>query len=213
MTATRLRAAPRRLVASLAAAAAFAAGCGDGPTDPDIPTPLPFTASGTLRTVAGAAVPAGARVVVVWAGDDGTGDYGYVWGGGPVDAAAGRFTVTFTAPPPAAATLTLDNGSRAGVGVLLLVPGAADVREGRIPAGDRTLGDAALGLSGQHAVIYRDGTWPSELGWAGMRPGYNVGRGVPARPGEVFDTFRAVAADAAEVVVDALRNIPTVNWS
>jgi hypothetical protein len=29
----------------------------------------------------------------------------------------------------------------------------------------------------------------------------------------VFDTFRAVAADAAEVVVDALRNIPAVNWT
>lgn len=202
-----------RSATSFATGAAFAlvAGCGSSdPVQPITANTLPYTVSGTLRNVAGTAVPSDARVVIVWAGDDGNGDYSYLWGSGPVDAASGRFTVTFTGNPPSVATFALSNGGHVGVGFPVLVRGA-DAVEGRVT--DQGLYTRALGAAGQHAVIYVQGTLPSEVGWTNMRQGYNVGRGVPAKAGDTFDTFVAVSASTIELVVDALKNIKVVNWS
>lgn len=206
---------PRRpLSLGVAAALALAAGglaaaCSDGPTNPDdTPTPLPYTVSGTIANARGTAVPADARVVLVWSSDDGNGDYSYVWGSGAVDAATGRFAVTLAEAPPTAATFTGASG-RLGVAFPVLVP-AADAREGRV-TDESGLADRALGADGQRAVLYFEGQRPDD--WPGFRPGYNVGRGVPARAGRTFDTFEPTSASAMQLVVDALRNIRFVNWT
>lgn len=211
--ALRTRALRPATTVATAAALAFAAGCGGSsdPVQPLTPSPLPYTISGTLRNVSGATVPSDARVVLVWAGDKGNGDYSYAWGSGPVDVATGRFTVTFTQAPPDSAVLGVDkSGTQAGVAFPVLVR-AADVGTGLVT--DQQLYQRALGAAGRHAVIYVKGTLPGGIGWTGMRQGYNVGRGVPAKAGQTFDTFEAVDPSTIDLVVDALQNINVVNWT
>lgn len=194
----------------MTAAVLLAPACGSDPVQPVTAAPLPYTVSGTLRNASGATVPNDARVVLVWSGDDGSGDYSYVWGSGPVDVTTGKFTVVLTQNPPAAATFVAKSGARLGVGFPVLVPGGA-VPEGRV--GDPAVFNRVLGAAGQHAVIYLEHTTATELGWANMRAGYNVGRGVPAKAGQTWDTFERVGESTIELVVDALKNIKTVNWS
>lgn len=199
-------------LAPLLAAATLATGCSGGEaTAPDrTPAPLPYTVSGTLSGPRLATLPADTRAVIVWAADDGAGDYGYQWGSGTVDAASGRFSITLAEDPPTVATFSGANGARLGVGFVVLVP-AGEARVGRID--DATFTERALGAAGQHAVIYTAGS-PAGVVWASrFRAGYNVGRGVPARAGETFDTFEPVPPGTVQVIVDALRNIRVVNWS
>ncbi|MFN2563546.1 MAG: hypothetical protein ABR499_00875 [Gemmatimonadaceae bacterium] len=194
----------RRALYAVALSAVVLAGCSDSPTGP---RGLPVTVSGSLNNRSGAAIPANARVVVLWAGDDGSGDYAYVFGEGTVDAASNRFTVTFDRDVPSPALL----GNILGVGLVILTTDP-NLREGRVPDG-YNYGSTVIGVTGQHAVIYlnedppRFGSdWPSNF-----RRGYNVGRGVDL-PG-TFDGFAPTGLSAMELIVDDLANIETVNWT
>src|SRR5688572_17150544 len=74
-----------------------------------------FVATGRVQNNSQAAIPADARVVVVWGVSSGTPDYGYVFGEGVLDRNAGTFRVQFDGPPPAAAL----NAGVLGVGLVV----------------------------------------------------------------------------------------------
>src|SRR3982751_3140703 len=115
-----------RTLCAVALTAVAASGCGsDSVTGPRA---LPVTISGTLTNRSGAPIPATARVVVMWAGDDESGDYAYVFGEGTVDAATNRFTVTFDRDVPSGALLN----DEIGIGFVLLTTDA-NLHEGRVP--------------------------------------------------------------------------------
>jgi hypothetical protein len=191
------------LVAALTAVAT--AGCSaDGVT---APRALPVTVSGTLTNRSGSAIPANARVVVLWAGDDGSGDYAYVFGEGTVDASTNRFTITFDRDVPSAALL----GDGLGVGFVVLTTDA-DLSEGRVPDA-YDYASNVIGVTGQHAVIFLNAAprlfasdWPSNF-----RRGYNVGRGIDL-PG-TFDGFAPADPTSMELIVDDLADIEVVNWT
>jgi hypothetical protein len=201
--------APRRRVFHVATlgALAIAAGCSDIPTDLTGPLALPVTVSGSLINQSGAAIPANARVVVLWAGDDGSGDYGYVFGEGTVNTVTNRFTITFDRDVPTEAVL----GGALGVGLVILTTDP-NLREGRVPDGYDYAANV-IGVTGQHAVIYlndqpsRFGSdWPSDF-----RRGYNVGRGVDL-PG-TFDGFAPTDLNSMELIINDLDKIEVVNWT
>lgn len=212
MPTLRLR---RTLAATVATVAAVTlAACGDDGVSPnEVRTPLPFTVSGTLVNQRGTPIPADARAVVVWSGDDGNGDYAYVWGSGTVNATTGRFAITFPQDPPNVATLGAGGGARLGVGFVVLLPGASAI-EGRVVDPEAFAG-AVLGIATGHAVVYREGRvqeagfdWPMRF-----RPGFNVGRVVPAAAGQTWDTFEPSDADGVRLIVDDPRTLRVPNWS
>jgi hypothetical protein len=195
---------PGRAFCVAALSAISLAGCSDGPTGP---RGLPVTVSGTLVNRSGAAVPANSRVVVLWSGDDASGDYAYVFGEGTVDAATTRFTVTFDRDLPSAAVL----GGGLGVGLVILTTDP-NLDEGRVPD-NYDYSSNVIGVTGQHAVIYLNAP-PSRFGsdWPGaFRQGYNVGRGIDLAG--TFDGFEPADFSSMQLIVDDLANIELVNWT
>jgi hypothetical protein len=194
---------PRRLAhLSVTILATTAAACSESPTGPRA---LPVTISGSITNRSGAAIPANARPVVLWASDDGSGDYAYIFGEGTFDAATNRFTITFDRNVPRAASYD----GNLGVGLVLLTTDE-NLQEGRVPAG-YNYAASVVGVTEQHAVIYVES--PSQYSdWAAaFRRGYNVGRGVDlAGP---FDGFTPVGLGSMELIIDDLANIDTVNWT
>jgi hypothetical protein len=194
----------RRLVLPLAAGlvAVTTLGCGDS-TGPG----SEIVVTGTVQNNSQAAIPAGARVLVVWVVSETASDYSFVHGEGTIDAAAGTFRVELTAPPPAAL-----NGERLGVGVIILTTDAS------IGEGDDIDGVAEadiVGAAGLYGVIYIAGT-PDEAsgfrGWAADFPaGFGVGVG-QAVPGD-FDRFVPVDASDVVLIVDDFANLEFVNWT
>jgi len=169
---------------------------------------LPVTVSGTITNRSGAAIPASARALVLWFGDDGSGDYAYVFGEGSIDGATNRFTITLDQNPPRAAVPS----ARLGVAFVILTTDQG-LQPGRIPEGSGYL-SSVIGVTAQHAVIYLEDD-PGSFGsaWpARFRPGYNVGIGVKV-PGATFDDFAPAGLNSMELIVDDLENIETVNWS
>lgn len=199
---TPLRSLGRRLFYVAALIAAVTA-CSDSPTGP---RPLPVTISGSLDNRSGAPIPANARVVVLWAGDDDSGDYGYIFGEGTVDRATSRFTITFDEDVPSAALL----GGVLGVGMVILTTDP-NLREGRVPDAYNYSANV-IGATGQHAVIYlNDQPPPFAPAWlSDFRRGYNVGVG--RELGEI-DGFAPARLNSMVLIVDDLNEIPVVNWS
>jgi hypothetical protein len=146
-------------------------------------------------------------VIVLWSGDDGSGDYAYVFGEGTVDAATNRFNVTFDRDVPPAALLS----GALGVGLVILTTDP-NLHEGRVPD-SYDYASSVIGVTGQHAVIYLNAP-PARFGsdWpGGFRRGYNAGRGIDL-PG-AFDGFAPTELNSMELIVDDLANIEVVNWS
>jgi hypothetical protein len=201
---TPLRALGRQAACVASLSAVTLSGCAEVPTGPRA---LPVTISGSLTNPSAAPIPANARVVALWAVDDGSGDYAYIFGEGTVDRATNRFTVTFDEGVPSAALL----GDALGVGMVILTTDP-NLGEGRVP----DLYDYranVIGATGQHAVIYLNDEpprfapeWPSDF-----RRGYNVGVGRDL-PG-TFDGFAPTRLNAMQLIVDDLADIETVNWS
>ena len=193
---------PRRILLPLLLSALAMVECSENPTEPN--NDLPYTISGTLVDRTSEPVPGSTRVVVAWVVSSGSPDYTYVYGEGALQEQAGTFSLTFDAPPPAAAL----NSSGLGVGIVLLTTDA------ELQAGD-DLGETTSGIvgaAGEYAVIYLDsdpeeiGGWPSDF-----RPGYSVGRDVDL-PG-TFDGFEPVRPSSIEIIVDDPENIDFVNWT
>lgn len=188
----------------VALSAVAVAACSDAPAGPRT---LPVGVSGSLVNRSGAAIPADARVVVLWAGDDDSGDYAYVFGEGTFDLARSRFMITFDRDPPSAALL----GDALGVGLVVLTTDP-NLREGRVPDGYDYSANI-VGVSGRHAVIYLNDNpsrfapdWPADFG-----RGYSLGRGIDL-PG-ALDGFTPAPLYSMRLIVDDLANIDVVNWS
>ncbi len=189
--------------AALGAALVTASACDDS-TAPA----TPFTVSGTLAGAQLAALPVGARVVVLWVVTSGSEDYAYVYGGGTIDRAARTFTVRLPNRPPRDALNSYD----VGVGIVLAVHGDAALPTGRVT--DFAVLDAAsIGAAGQYAVIYKGAaatTLPLE--WIAPFPrGYAVGRGIDLFGS--FDGFEPVSASSVQLIIDAIGLIEFVNWT
>lgn len=200
----------RRASALLGMGLALAA-CGDDDGNGPDGGASNLTVSGTLSGPQLAALPEGAKVVVIWAADDGDGDYGYVYGGGTIDRANGRFTLNLPSAPPAEALNHLDNYSL-GVGLIAVLKPGINLPNGRYDEGDLPESDF-LGAAGQYAIIYTGGSpSASPADWAKAFPrGYAVGRGITIP--DDFDGFEPVAANSVQVTIDDLNNIDFVNWT
>ena len=92
---------PRRTLLPLLFSALAMVGCSENPTEPN--NDLPYTISGTLVDRTSKPVPGSTRVVVAWVVSSGSPDYTYVYGEGTLQEQVGTFSLTFDAPPPAAA--------------------------------------------------------------------------------------------------------------
>jgi hypothetical protein len=189
-----------RLALGLTLATSLACSDSTGPVEEIVVT-------GTIQNNTANPIPAGTRLLVVWAVAATSDDYSYISGEGTVDAAAGTFRVELT-PPPAIAL----NGQRLGVGVIFLTTdpdiGEGDDVDGIAPAD-------FVGAAARYGVIYISGP-PSDAaglyGWAADFPaGFSVGVG-EAVPGD-FDRFVPVDASDVVMIVDALDNIEFVEWT
>ena len=165
-----------------------------------------FTVSGSIQNNTQMAIPANARLVVVWVVSSGA-DYSYVFGEGTIDRAAGTFAVNITAPPPAAAL----NAGTLGVGVVVVTTNATistgdDLED--FPEADM------IGAAGWYGVIYvGDPTAAEQVrSWsADFDTGYGVGVGEQV-PGS-FDRFVPTSASGVVLVIDDWSNIEFVNWT
>jgi hypothetical protein len=160
--------------------------------------------AGKVTNRSGAAIPADARVLVVWMVSALDPDYAYVLGEGELTDGGTRFRVSLDAPPPDAAL----NYGRLGVGLVVLTT------DQDVGTGDDLMPDGAiLGVAGWYGVIYVREPMLSSIGWVTTFPaGYSVGRGVESTSAD-FDSFERVAPDAMELIVDDLNDIAIVDWT
>ncbi len=160
--------------------------------------------AGRVVNRSGAAIPADARVLVVWVVSATDPDYSYVLGEGELTDGGTRFRVSLEAPPPDVAL----NYGRLGVGLVILT---TDQDAGT--GDDFIWEDAILGVAGWYGVVYVKDPMLSSLSWVTTFPeGYSVGRGVESTSDD-FDSFERVAPDSMELIVDDLEDIAMVNWA
>jgi len=182
-----------------------------GDTGPAADAGSGITISGTVAP-AGVEVPAGAKVVVAWVVSSGSPDYTYKFGEGTATAAG--FTVHFPGPPPVEALNDAGSGQLIGVGLVVLVPGDFTVPEGRLSTADSAaLESAALGLSGQGAILWRAGTFVGEVTWPNLFPELMYSCGACMDRASGFDTFVPVECSALELVVGDTSVLPVCNWT
>lgn len=165
-----------------------------------------FVVTGPIQNNTQAAIPADARVVVVWTVSSGTPDYGYVFGEGTLDRNAGTFRIQFDGPPPAEAL----NAGVLGVGLVVATTDQS-LRNGDFLTDPPT---GFVGITAQHAVIFVSSRQDAMqlLDWAAaFGDGYSVGAGVEV-PG-TFDKFAPVSPSSAVLIVDDFANIELVNWT
>lgn len=189
-----LDAPPSSDAAPLIDATADSASSGDAATSLQI--------AGTLFEVGGAMTPAQGKVVIVW----------FVTGDGPLykfgegTSSEAQFTVTLDTVPPTGALI----GGSLGIAHAVLVPLDFEVAEGVI-VDQRALEAVILGISGQHAVIYR--TDPVSGGWTDAFPsGYACGECVPAQGGG-FDTWTPVDCADVQIEVRDGGGFDVCNWT
>jgi hypothetical protein len=193
----------RRLAMAAVVAAAVSAGCDTASG----PAPQ-FVVSGPVQNNTQAAIPAGARVVVVWGVSSTSPDYSYVFGEGSLSPDGTSFQVRFDQPPPVEAL----NGAVLGVGMVVVTTNQA-IGTGddlsTIPQSD------IIGVAGQYGVIYvADPDKATQVrGWAAEFPrGLSVGIGVSV-PDSAFDKFAPESPSNVVLIIDDLANIHIVNWT
>ena len=165
-----------------------------------------FVVTGPVQNNSQAAIPADARVVVVWTVSSGSPDYGYVFGEGVLDRSTGTFRVQFDDPPPAAAL----NAGVLGVGLVVATTDQS-LQDGDVLTDPPT---GFVGITAHHAVIFASNRQNAAqlLGWAAaFDDGYSVGVGVQV-PG-TFDKFEPASPSSAVLIVDDWSNIDIVNWT
>jgi len=183
-----------------------AGGGGGGANAPDT------HGGGPLAANPGKTVPAHAQVEVIWSVSSGSPDYAYAFGSG--EASGGTYTVSLPDPPPAEALNSYGTGfGDIGVGIIVLLPDGTSVPAGKVS--DATMNDIetkAIGGSAGYAIIYK-GAGASKLSWSSLFPdGYSCAKGVPAKPGETFDTLEPVDCSEVVITVDSLNNLEFNNW-
>ncbi|MFH0901186.1 MAG: hypothetical protein V2A73_11220 [Pseudomonadota bacterium] len=156
-------------------------------------------------SVVGTAVPANAKVVVVWlVMSSGSPDYTYKYGEGTSTNAS--FVVTMTADPPAQAI----DSSGFGVGYVMLVASDAQIPDGIVTKDQLQ----PFGLSARYAIIWKNAT-VTDIDWTTAFPaGFMCGRCVPASDGEIFDGYEPV--DCSQVQIETATDIETLdvcNWT
>lgn len=197
----------RGLVLLTSAVLCSSLGC--KPSDPSpVPSPGP-TDSGTVPTLAGALkagpgkqVPANARAVVLWAGEEEIYKYGEGLSTG----------ATYSLDVPASLPAELLNAKTVGVGIVALVPTGTPLAEGR---NDVDIIDSVIGVAEDFAFIYRPGGPQEDLSyreWIKYFPiGLSCARGVETDG--IFDAFRPVPCESIPITVDDLDNLNLVNWT
>ena len=180
---------------------AIAAGCQDGTG------PGGFVVTGHIQNNTQAAIPANARLVVVWGVSSGSPDYGYVFGAGTIHRFNGTFRIQLDQSPPLEAL----NAGELGVGLIVVT--TDQLEDGDIITSSSQM-TGVLGLTGQHAVIFVADTNATQVrAWAGaFDVGYSVGVGVEV-PDEVFDIFVPGSRSSPVLIIDDLANIKVVNWT
>ena len=169
-----------------------------------------FVVSGHVRDPNGSLAGSDARVVGIWTGDIGEGDYSYVFGLGDIDLEAGTFRIEFVEEPPSEALL----GNLLGVGLLAVVDDS-NLEEGLLP--DDAF-DEVLGAAPRHWIVFKREDaeaiealheavpWLKEFG-----NGYSVGKGIEIP--DDFDGFEPVDPGSVEIIIDDLENLNLVNWT
>ena len=169
-----------------------------------------FVVSGHVRDPNGSLAGSDARVVGIWTGDIGEGDYSYVFGSGEIDLEAGTFRIEFVEEPPSEALL----GNLLGVGLLAVV-NDSNLEEGLLP--DDAF-DEVLGAAPRHWIVFKREDaeaiealheavpWLKEFGY-----GYSVGKGIEIP--DDFDGFEPVDPGSVEIIIDDLENLNLVNWT
>jgi hypothetical protein len=182
-----------------AALVAITAGCADDAVRPH----LPVTFSGTVNIVNGTIIQPNSRVLVLWSVTSGAQAYDYVWGHGSLDVDNG-ITITFDQEPPDAA---LNNG-QVGVGLVILTSDA-NLQEGQMVQ-DFTPG--LTGMAAGYSIIFTRNLPESlQSQWPGRFNGYGLGQVEPGQAGNL-DTFKSVARDALELIVDDPEKLHAPHW-
>lgn len=170
-----------------------------------------FVVSGHVRDPNGSLAGSDARVVGIWTGDIGEGDYSYVFGLGDIDLEAGTFRIEFVEEPPSEALL----GDLLGVGLLAVVDDS-NLQEGILS--DDYDDDKFLGAAPRHYVLFFNRENENaeealeEVPWLKeFDNGYSVGKGIEIP--DDFDGFEPVDPGSVEIIIDDLENLNFVNWT
>ncbi len=201
-----------RILLPLLVAICALAACGDSVTEPtpgttQLPDSGLYTVRGKLAFKKGIAVPADARVLVLWSVSSGSPDSVYVFGEGWVNMADSTFRISFRDIPPDGAL----NQGTLGVGGIILTTNH-DITPGKYGAeADRMFSTGFLGGAADYAVIYTrpNPTWRD---WARSFPlGFSMGIGVRKQTG--FDEFAPTGPTGVIIEVNDLNKIDWVNWT
>ena len=169
---------------------------------------------------------ADSEAVVVWTVTSGSPDYAYVWG--RADVQGSSFNLRLQAPPPAEAI----NSYGLGVGIVLIVPTSARIRDGKQTDADEKLFAQAVGASERHAILYVEPertraaieamaskVTAEELQrarehWLFDFPaGYSCGAARQAAAGETFDSFAPEDCNEVQIRSGALDDFEFPNWT
>ncbi len=161
---------------------------------------------------AGATVPAGAKVIVIWSVSTTSPDYEYKFGEGT--ATASGFTVHFAGTPPADAVNNAGGGLMLGVGTVVLVSADTTIPDGRLATAFDL--STALGASPQGAIIWREGnfsgtgtTWPDAFPMSMVTCGACMAATMPM----TFDAFTPADCSTLEVMVGDPTTFSFCNWT
>lgn len=177
--------------------------------DPD-PKPNPSPTEGFIieGRIESDSTPPGTQIVALWSVTTTSPAYFFALGTGL--ASGSRFRVNL--PADELPILALNNG---GLGVALLVALPEDAqlpKEGSLTRqefNDLTAG--ALGLSKQHAIIYRQERGQPSSPWAfDFASGYQCAKGVAPAPNQSFETFEPAPCEQLTITLDGRRD--WVNW-
>lgn len=162
----------------------------------------------SLQSTLPAAPAEASEVLVAWNVSSGPEDYAYIWGRAAVT--DDSFKLNLPNPPPAEAI----NSYGLGVGLLVVMPVAAGVPDGRQSESDEDKFEQVTGASERHAIIYVDreraeaeisAASPDEVAEArehwlfDFEAGYSCGVGKEAAPGETFDSYQPIGCDAVQI--------------
>lgn len=154
----------------------------------------------SLQDTLPAAPTVASEVLVAWNVSSGPDDYAYIWG--RADVLDGSFELDLPSPPPAEAM----NSYGLGVGLLVVMPTAAGIADGRQSESEEDKFEEVTGASERHAIIYVDRERAAaEISEArehwlfDFETGYGCGVGKEAAPGETFDSYQPIGCDAVQI--------------